>query len=316
MVIQYAICVQDGETKGEYSLLDSEKTEKLRSTILEKIMPKLSNTDHRRTLTQKDLEFHMKRSGNITVFSVSNVDTSKRLVWGMIDEAEAAVQQGTFKSKTLRELVLKFNDPKNDKIAVLNEKIDDVKQQMIDNIDKVIERGQKLDELAQQTDEIQDSAMRFKKTARKVKNSYLARFVFLIILLIFIIFGIAVIALLAGCQFFQNPGVCGVSNIPPYNNITAIAFASKTTSNIDDTKAVEVGLYKTENHGLETLSLAKPSFFLVKVATEEDNERRSQPTTAEEILQPLNILSNPKVNANSKKKKKNHRSQQFFSKKP
>jgi len=197
---------------------------------VDKILPKLSNNDHRRTLTQKDLDFHMKREGNVTVFCVANTETSKRLVWGMIDEACSTAQQGAFKSKNMRDIMQKFNDPKNDKIAVLNEKIDDVKAQMIDNIDKVIERGQKLDQLAEQTNELSESAVKFKKTAKQLKNNLLARLVFLIMLLIFILIGLVVIAIFAGCGFPFFPR-CGGLGLPGLGgNTSSLAMAAATVS--------------------------------------------------------------------------------------
>jgi len=80
---------------------------------------------------------------------------------------------------------LKWNDPKSDKITLINEKIDDVKTQMIDNIDNIIARGEKLEKLSEQTNQLDQSALQFKKTARKVKNAFAARFVGLVLVLLF-----------------------------------------------------------------------------------------------------------------------------------
>lgn len=43
---------KDGENKGDYSTDSRGKV--IRDTIVEKIIPKLSPSDHRRTLTQKE----------------------------------------------------------------------------------------------------------------------------------------------------------------------------------------------------------------------------------------------------------------------
>jgi len=92
-------------------------------------------------------------------------------------------------------------------------KIDDVKTQMIDNIDNLIARGEKLEQLSEQTAQLDQSAFQFKKTAKKVKNAFLARFVMLLALLFFIVLIVCILAIFIGCGFpyFTR---CGGGSLP------------------------------------------------------------------------------------------------------
>jgi vesicle-associated membrane protein 7 len=235
--IIFGLIFIDGENKGDYST-DS-KGSVLRDTIVDKIIPKLAPHDHRRTLTQKDLEFHYNRSGNTTVFCVAHKDVKKRTVWNFIDETQQRLTALGPKAKNsackavLKELILKWNDPKNDKIDQLNSLIDETKAKMVDNIDTLIEREVKLQDLVRDTEALETGAGQFKVTAKKVKNAMLLRLIFLIILLVFVVLAVILIALFAGCGFpyFDR---CGGSSLPgrspsgpgpgPTPNVTSIAW--------------------------------------------------------------------------------------------
>jgi vesicle-associated membrane protein 7 len=203
MPIVLGLVIVDGELKAEYP----SGKEKLRDVIVEKVLPKLAPSDHKRTLTQKEFEFHYKREGPVTIFCVANTDTKKRVCWNFIDEvAKTYLELGATPSKKkikemLKKVLTKWNDPNSDQITVLNEKIDEVKGVMIDNIDKLIDRGEKLEKLVDDTDKLSEDADKFKSTAKKVKNRMLFRLIFLIVLLVFIVLAVIIAAVFIGCGF-------------------------------------------------------------------------------------------------------------------
>ncbi len=55
---------------------------------MEKIIPKLPRSNHKRTLQQKDLEFHYKYSGNYVYFCVAKAGTAKRVCWAFVEDLE------------------------------------------------------------------------------------------------------------------------------------------------------------------------------------------------------------------------------------
>lgn len=85
-----------------------------------------------------------------------------------------------------------FNDPSNDKIAVLQTKIEDIKADMIDNLDKVLERGEKLEVLVEKTEDVKNAASHFRKGTRKVKNRSMMKWLLLVIILLVILIVIIV----------------------------------------------------------------------------------------------------------------------------
>ncbi|KAL0484076.1 vesicle-associated membrane protein [Acrasis kona] len=167
-------------------------------TIIAKILPKLPQDNHKRTLTQKD--------GNYVYFCVAEGGYSKRICWAFIDDLETkflqmrSPSQGQVK-KLIKDRVVFFNDPANDKIIKLQNKMDDLKGVMVDNFDKILDRGDKLEMLQQSTDDIVDGSIEFRRNTGKVKRNMCCNYIILVLVLIFIILAIIVIAVLAGCGF-------------------------------------------------------------------------------------------------------------------
>lgn len=191
----------DRQLVGQYPTSNSLR--QLSDTIVQKIVPKLPSNNHKRTLTQGDNEFHYKVSGNYVYFCVAQKNATKRVCWAFIDDMENYVMRnGPKKLKnSIKERLEYFNDPSNDKINQLQNKIDDVKDVMIDNIDKILERGEKLETLVESTDQLADGAKQFKQGARKVKNRMCFKYIMIVIALILVILAVIVIAILIGCGF-------------------------------------------------------------------------------------------------------------------
>uniref|UniRef100_A0A453PYT8 V-SNARE coiled-coil homology domain-containing protein n=2 Tax=Aegilops tauschii subsp. strangulata TaxID=200361 RepID=A0A453PYT8_AEGTS len=63
------------------------------------------------------------------------------------------------------------NDPNADCITRMKGEMDQVRSIMIDNIDKVLERGDRLEMLVDKTTTMQGNTMRFKRQARRFRNT-------------------------------------------------------------------------------------------------------------------------------------------------
>lgn len=206
MPIIQGLIAEGNQLKGEYG-----GNEKLREAIMDKILPKLPKNNHKRTLTQKDLEFHYKYSGSYVFFCVANGDTPKRVCWAFVDELENEFlrlnnpNNATRVKSIIKDKMNFWNDPNNDKISNLRNKVDEVKDVMIDNIEKVLDRGEKLDHLTQATEDIEASAQFFQRGTRKLKNNMIMRYVVLVIILIFLV--VAVLIVLALIIMFAACGI-------------------------------------------------------------------------------------------------------------
>ncbi|KAL0490066.1 vesicle-associated membrane protein 7 [Acrasis kona] len=197
MPITFALVAESSHELGHYP-----SNNVLKDIIVSKVLPKIQNEDHKRTLLMNDLELHYHRVGGKTFFAVVNQGYSKRISWSFIDDIETklAAQSNPSTSnvkKLLRERIDFFNNPQNDKIANITKKIDDTKDVMIKNMDEILDRGEKLDTLMNTTDDLATGATEFRRGTQQVKTAMIKRYIVLIIVLIVIILAVAAIIALA-----------------------------------------------------------------------------------------------------------------------
>ncbi|CAA0829342.1 Vesicle-associated membrane protein 713 [Striga hermonthica] len=79
------------------------------------------------------------------------------------------------------------NDPNADRINRLRGEMSQVRNVMIENIDKVLERGDRLELLVDKTANMQGNTLRFRKQARRFRNTVWWRNVKLTVALIFLL---------------------------------------------------------------------------------------------------------------------------------
>ena len=134
-----------------------------------------------------------------------------------MDDLELDYTKGEFNSerngkKALKRKLKEYNNPSNDKIVLLQERVDQVLDVMMDNIDKVLERGDKLEVLQQTSEDLALTAQQFKKGTFKLKwyqRWKLFIIIFLIIVILLIVAAIVAVAIVAiACSGFT----CGKSN--------------------------------------------------------------------------------------------------------
>jgi len=101
--------------------------------------------------------------------------------------------------RVLQQQMDKFNSGKTDRIAKVQDEINQVKDVMIKNIDKVLERGEKIELLVDKTEVLDQHAFKFKKQSRNLKNKLWWKNIKLWILIIVILAAIIYIILAASC---------------------------------------------------------------------------------------------------------------------
>jgi vesicle-associated membrane protein 7 len=70
----------------------------------------------------------------------------------------------------LKEKMLYYNDPKNDKIHNIKTHIEDVKNIMLENIEQVLKRGENIDILVNETSILNDESVSFLSSAKQIKR--------------------------------------------------------------------------------------------------------------------------------------------------
>lgn len=227
----YAVVIESSKLKGQHPASGKDSLNKLKEVIFEKIYPSLSQNDYRQTLSGASVNVSFSKVETHTIFCVSTPNTPARIVWSFINDAMQEYEKLGFQKASqtsvnhlLAMLMKKWNDPANDKIAVLNEKIDEAKMSIISGIDKVFERGVKLEELTQSTSSVSEGASTFENKALLVKRSYRQRYLLLLLFLIVVILIVLIVAavlliiiVVAACE--SSPSKCsGNSTSPPINS--------------------------------------------------------------------------------------------------
>eukprot|EP01080_Neovahlkampfia_damariscottae_P011384 gene11384-4551_t len=214
MTIHYGSIIRNDELKADFP---TDKI-KLRTSIMQNILPKLSPNDFRQTIQQNKVQFHVKKENGICVFCVASEDTKKRVAWNFIQELyDAFVELGDAITKTKVQTIIskgmkKWNDPNSDTINVLNDKITDLQEVLVIQIDKLLLRGEKLEDISRETDQLLQSGEDFSIGAKKVERAafwkkWMLIFVIIVIILaILMVIGIGVIVLICDFPSFSRCG--------------------------------------------------------------------------------------------------------------
>ena len=101
---------------------------------------------------------------------------------------------------------------------MVQKRLDSVKEVMVENIDKVLERGEKIELLVDKTEALNQSAYKFEKQSRSLKNDLWCRGVRnkLIIAFVIILIILFIVVLACGLDFEQckapsNEGASGAA---------------------------------------------------------------------------------------------------------
>jgi len=108
-------------------------------------------------------------------------------------------------SRVMQQLMDKYNSAKTDKVAKVQQEINQVKEVMIKNIDKVLERGEKIELLVDRTEELDAHAFKFKKASKTLKRAMWWKNVKLVVVIIFVLIVIIYIILAASCGGMSLP---------------------------------------------------------------------------------------------------------------
>lgn len=90
-----------------------------------------------------------------------------------------------------------------DKIAIVNRNVNEVKDIMVQNIEKIIARGEKIEILVSKSEELEVNARVFKKAANKVKLHFCCKNIKLTLIVVFILIAILVVVVILSCGGFD-----------------------------------------------------------------------------------------------------------------
>ena len=102
---------------------------------------------------------------------------------------------GTFKRRG-EDLLVKYNDPKFDKLAETRRNVNDVKVQMSENMNKLLENHNDLEELEEGAIDMKKNAEKFKKGSHQLEREMFWKKIKLIVCIVLIVIAVIVAIIL------------------------------------------------------------------------------------------------------------------------
>ena len=166
---------------------------------------------------EQEYMFHYHNKDGLSVLCMANASYSNRLAYEFLFKIRDKIFEEYGKEfnqaigfslkkhfiEEVKQIMQNYNIKKEDKIAVVQKNIDEVKNIMIQNIDKILERGDKIEILVTKTDELQSNAVVFNKTAKKVKMHFLCKNLRLTILVSLILLAVIMLIVILSCGGFN-----------------------------------------------------------------------------------------------------------------
>ncbi|CAD6249071.1 unnamed protein product [Miscanthus lutarioriparius] len=164
--------------------------------------------------------FHVKRTDGLTALCMADDAAGRRVPFAFLEDihgrfvkaygrtvltALAYAMNDEFSRVLAQQMDYYSNDASADRINRMRGEIDQVRSVMIDNIDGVLERGDRLELLVDKTATMQGNTMRFKRQARRFRNTMWWRNVKLTAAVIFILSVIVYLVLAYMCHGFTLP---------------------------------------------------------------------------------------------------------------
>ncbi|KAF0933505.1 hypothetical protein E2562_018588 [Oryza meyeriana var. granulata] len=130
--------------------------------------------------------FHVKRTDGVTALCMADDAAGRRIPFAFLEDihgrfvktygraaltALAYSMNDEFSRVLSQQMDYYSNDPNADRISRMKGEMDQVRSVMIDNIDRVLERGDRLELLVDKTATMHGNTMRFKRQARRFRNT-------------------------------------------------------------------------------------------------------------------------------------------------
>ncbi|CAA7406953.1 unnamed protein product [Spirodela intermedia] len=191
------------------------------STISRQVLERIpSGEDSHVSYSQDRYIFHVKRTDGITVLCVADDAAGRRIPFSFLEDiharfvktygrachtAPAYGMNDEFSRILSQQMDYYSNDPNADRMNRLRGEMNQVRNVMVENIDKVLERGDRLELLVDKTTNMQANTHRFRKQARRFRNSVWWRNVKLMILLILLLLVVIYVLLAFLCHGVTLP---------------------------------------------------------------------------------------------------------------
>jgi len=193
------------------------------ATVTSQILPRFPQESGKYSYVWKQYMFHVISGDGLIFLCLSDKETKRRIAFGFLNEAKTqflqnyggsvnsatAYQMNDAFSPTLQKLMQHFNNPRNDKLSLAKDKVNEVKSDMIENIDKLLERADQLEILVEQSEQLNCDAQDFKYESEDLRKRMCQQHARLIIALVVVGVIILIIVIIAIVFAMCTHGMCG-----------------------------------------------------------------------------------------------------------
>lgn len=216
MAIQYALVARGSVVLAEFGGAGTNA-----GVIARQVLEKIPGTEDSHLSYSQDRHiFHVKRTDGITVLCMADDSAGRRIPFAFLEDihgrfvktygrachtALAYAMNEEFSRVLNQQMDYYSNDPNADRMNRIKGEMSQVRNVMIDNIDKVLERGDRLELLVDRTANMQGNTIRFRKQARRFRNTVWWRNVKLTFALILLLLVIIYVVLAFVCHGVTLP---------------------------------------------------------------------------------------------------------------
>lgn len=217
MALIYAVV-----SRGDVVLVEYANAQGNFTTVTREILKRIDPFKNGRESYSYDgkLHFHWFIDSGLIFLCMADASYQKRRAHGfLMDIRESFLSQ--YGDTWQNAITLKFNnefarvmkskmdyhsDVNSDKLATIQNQIDQAKDVIVENIDKLVERQERIDILVTKTEELQDTSFAFKSQAKKMKGRFWWKNVRLIVIITVLVLVILFLIVWFGCGVpdFQN----------------------------------------------------------------------------------------------------------------
>mmetsp|Transcript_32402 Transcript_32402/g.74958 ORF Transcript_32402/g.74958 Transcript_32402/m.74958 type:complete len:224 (+) Transcript_32402:102-773(+) len=181
MTIVYALCA-----RGKTVLAEFTATSGNFPTVTRVLLSKIPPQDGKMSYVYDKYVFHYVVDAGITYLCMANDNRKQRVPFAFLEDIRRRFRS-QFGDAIHSAIAFSFNeefaptlqgqmafynsDPSSDQIGQVKSQLEDVKGVMVENIEKVLERGEKIELLVDKTDRLNQTAFKFEKTSKQLKNA-------------------------------------------------------------------------------------------------------------------------------------------------
>ena len=182
MSLLYALVSRENVVLAEYTSTNGNFPSVTRM-VLTKIS---SQEDHKMSLAYDTQVFHYIVSSGVTYLVMADASLRRRMPFTFLNDIKSQFEQSygdraqtanafamneEFAPVLQRRIHHYNNDPNGDLLTKTQNQVKDLKNGAMKNIEKVLERGEKIDLLVDKTDRMRNTANKFARTSRSLKNA-------------------------------------------------------------------------------------------------------------------------------------------------